>query len=192
MKVDDDVELETVDPARAVFGQRVKGFREQAGLSQRALSERMRAAGFRWHQTTANKTEAADRPVPVEEAVALAQIFGVTVDELVRAPGDERPLQDRLRALQLERVALLKETDELKRRAAGVTDELRRVAEQIEAIKKLIAAANSGSKDFPAARDEFFAAFGRGEAAELWDAEFPGGAVWSLGRDVQPAEGFRG
>jgi hypothetical protein len=44
----------------------------------------MRGAGFSWQQSTVAKTEAATRPVRVDEAAALAGIFGVTVDDLVR------------------------------------------------------------------------------------------------------------
>jgi len=43
----------------------------------------MRELGFGWRQTTAAKTEAAERPVPLGEVVALASLFGVGVHDLL-------------------------------------------------------------------------------------------------------------
>ncbi len=65
-----------------VFGARLRDLRQQHLLSQRQVAEAMVEQGFSWRQTTAAKTEAAERPVPLGEAVALARLFGTTVSDL--------------------------------------------------------------------------------------------------------------
>lgn len=64
----------------ARFGQRSRDARKTLGWSQRQLAEEMRSRGFAWTQTTASKTESADRPLLLGEAFALADILGVTLD----------------------------------------------------------------------------------------------------------------
>jgi transcriptional regulator with XRE-family HTH domain len=47
--------------------------------------------GHPWHQTTVAKLEGGKRPIRVDEAVALADIFGVDLEQLVqlrRSPSD--------------------------------------------------------------------------------------------------------
>jgi hypothetical protein len=45
----------------------------------------MEARGFRWHATTVARTESGERPVKLDEAAALADIFAVPLDSLGRA-----------------------------------------------------------------------------------------------------------
>ena len=71
----------------------------------------MLGAGFSWQQSTVAKTEAAARPVRVDEAAALAGIFGVTVDDLVRP--ELHPLTTRI---QLTAAALAEASRELAQR----------------------------------------------------------------------------
>lgn len=80
---------------RQHFGRHVRDQRQKATLSQRELAAQMNAAGFSWRQTTAAKVEAGERPVPVEEVVALATLFGVSIDSLVR-PTSSNTLADRI------------------------------------------------------------------------------------------------
>jgi transcriptional regulator with XRE-family HTH domain len=70
-----------------LFGRRLRDFRIIAGLTQRQLAERMVLAGFRMHQTTIAKTEAAERSASIGEAVELARILGVNLTDLVTEPG---------------------------------------------------------------------------------------------------------
>lgn len=49
----------------------------------------MQGLGFTWRQTTAAKTEAGNRPIRVNEAHALAEIFGVTVNDLLPYETDQ-------------------------------------------------------------------------------------------------------
>jgi transcriptional regulator with XRE-family HTH domain len=96
-------------------GQRVRELREQRGFSQQHVAMTMTMTrGHRWHQTTQAQTESGQRPLRLTEAVALADVLGVRVDELtqVRGTWHERGLaigelqrlaqqiEDRVRELQ--------------------------------------------------------------------------------------------
>lgn len=65
------------------FGVRVKELRTARGLAQQEVADGMAARGFSWRQTTVAKTERAQRPVLVDEAVGLADYFGVPLEVLV-------------------------------------------------------------------------------------------------------------
>ena len=53
-------------------------------MSQREVAEAVNArSGGRWMQSTVAKIEYADRPIRLNEVDALADVFGVTVSELV-------------------------------------------------------------------------------------------------------------
>jgi transcriptional regulator with XRE-family HTH domain len=99
----------------------------------------MNRAGFSWRQSTVAKTEAAARPVRVDEAAALAGILGVTVDDLVRP--ELHPLTARI---QLARGALAEADRELlQRERERQTAEWRRdeARERLEALQELARAA---------------------------------------------------
>lgn len=60
----------------------LRDLRETLNLSQEIVADRMRARGFRFTQSTVYKIEAGLRNVSVIEACALAQIYGIPVDDL--------------------------------------------------------------------------------------------------------------
>ena len=63
--------------------------RVRLDLSQRDVAQVMADRhNLGWHQTTVAKVEAGDRPVRVSEALALADVLGVHVDELLDQPAD--------------------------------------------------------------------------------------------------------
>lgn len=68
---------------REAFGARVRRLRRERGWSQNELRRRLAPLGWRVGQTTITKLENGDRPTPVEEAWALALVFGVTWDHLM-------------------------------------------------------------------------------------------------------------
>jgi transcriptional regulator with XRE-family HTH domain len=72
-----------VQGADAVLARRVREYRELSEQTQRQIAELMTAAGHRMHQTTVAKIESGDRPVTIGEAVALADVLGVILTELV-------------------------------------------------------------------------------------------------------------
>lgn len=57
--------------------------RRARGWSQQDVADAMSELGFSWQQTTAAKSEAAERPVPLDEAAALAALLGTSVDALL-------------------------------------------------------------------------------------------------------------
>jgi transcriptional regulator with XRE-family HTH domain len=109
--------------AEPLLGERVRALREARGWSQDTVAKRMASKGFSWRQTTVAKTEAADRPVRVNEAVALADLYGVDLDSLVRP--DLHPLAQRLQKARsiLEQVEHeLGEAERRVREMQGVVD----------------------------------------------------------------------
>jgi transcriptional regulator with XRE-family HTH domain len=62
----------------------VRSLRKGRGWSQEELARRMSAAGFAsWHQSTVGRTETGDRPLRLNEAVALSELFGVSLTRLL-------------------------------------------------------------------------------------------------------------
>jgi transcriptional regulator with XRE-family HTH domain len=66
-----------------VVGAQVRDRRLSLGLSQEAVANAMRVLGFNWLQTTVAKTEAADRPLRVNEVGALARVLDLTISDLL-------------------------------------------------------------------------------------------------------------
>jgi transcriptional regulator with XRE-family HTH domain len=66
------------------FGSRVREVRERLGMPQTHISTTMRMAhGFPWHQNTTGKVESGERPIKLAEAVAVAAILGVPLEDLI-------------------------------------------------------------------------------------------------------------
>lgn len=65
-----------------VFAQNVRAYRDFEGLTQTELARRMKMRGFPFHQQTIQRIEDHLRPVKLDEAYALAEVFGVTIDRL--------------------------------------------------------------------------------------------------------------
>src|SRR3954447_4046528 len=81
------------------FGARMRQARERAGISQGDLSVNLVLMhNVHWHQTTVGKIESGGRPIRLSEAVAVADLLGVPLDELAYDRGDDTP--------RVERVAL--------------------------------------------------------------------------------------
>lgn len=69
---------------RGELAGRVTRFRLRAELSQSEVARQMREAGFEnWNQMTASRTEKAKRDPSVFELIALANIFGTTIEAMV-------------------------------------------------------------------------------------------------------------
>jgi transcriptional regulator with XRE-family HTH domain len=98
---------DTVSSAEIRLGTWVRVARQGLGMSQDVLAERMELYGFKWQQTTVQKTEAATRPIRVNEAAALAEILGASLDEMTATSRAPRTLQQRVAHLE-EQVAELK------------------------------------------------------------------------------------
>lgn len=72
------------------FGEKLQSLRQRAGMSQDALAEKLnvsRQAVSRWER---------DETMPeTDKVVALADLFGVTTDYLLRPQSEEQPQQNR-------------------------------------------------------------------------------------------------
>ncbi|HLS13152.1 MAG TPA: helix-turn-helix transcriptional regulator [Beutenbergiaceae bacterium] len=79
-------------------GARARDLRAAKGLTQSEVAKLMVARGFSWRQTTVAKTEAAERPIRVNEAAALALSLGVSVLDLF-SPGDSEEEYETLQAV---------------------------------------------------------------------------------------------
>lgn len=71
------------------LGRAVRRARLGLGLSQTQLAEMMRRHGLRWNQVMVAKTEAAQRPIRVNEAVALAKVLGLDASHLIAGAAAE-------------------------------------------------------------------------------------------------------
>ena len=95
------------DP-RVVFPRRLWEVRTKAGLTQQQLADRMSLV-FKMHRSAIAKIEAGGRPVLLGEAVAIAQILGVDLRELITVPdydaGQRQRLEAQLEVRSLERQA---------------------------------------------------------------------------------------
>lgn len=76
------VPMETADQRLA---SNMRNVRHVAGLSQAAVAEAMTERGYTWHQQTVYRVEAGRQQVRLAEAVALAEVLGVTLDRLMLA-----------------------------------------------------------------------------------------------------------
>jgi transcriptional regulator with XRE-family HTH domain len=75
----------------AAFAQAVQRLREDRGWSQGELARRMVAAGWpSYSQMTVSRTEKLERPIRLNEALALARVFNVTLPLMISG-GDGGP-----------------------------------------------------------------------------------------------------
>jgi transcriptional regulator with XRE-family HTH domain len=89
-----------------VAGERIREIRTARHLTQAALAKAMKALGYSWLQTTVAKTEAAERPLRLNEATDLAGVLGVEVGYLLTPPltGMLAASQDLRELLRLEEI----------------------------------------------------------------------------------------
>jgi len=112
-----------------MIGERLKQVRLQRGLSQAGLAEQ---SGV-FQQQTILKIEKGTRPLRLDEAIRLAQVLGVTVNDLltsedradllmqlVHADAEAHRIEDRLAEIEQERSALEGEHAALKAQFAAI------------------------------------------------------------------------
>lgn len=120
----------------AVAGRRIRRLRQELGWSQADLAQRMCKRGFSWRQTTVTKTEAADRPLGFNEAVALADVFGTPIQVLARAPeADEAAILTRLEGVKGRADDAEREVNELRGSLAQAEDRAKRARVEIELLQ---------------------------------------------------------
>ncbi|MBA2768637.1 MAG: helix-turn-helix transcriptional regulator [Sporichthyaceae bacterium] len=89
-------------------GARIRDLRIRQGLPQGHLSTVMRVSyDFGWHQSTLTRVEAGERPLRLSEAVAVAEILGTDVADLLGAPSATMAV--RLRRARMRELSTLRE-----------------------------------------------------------------------------------
>ncbi len=113
------------------FGLRIKQLREARGWRQDELAQRLGSAlGKKIDPTTITRLEGGKRPVPLEEAVILAEMFGTDLNQLTAA--EEHPLVGRIlreqalaRQLQTEAASLAARHNEAVKQALDATKRIK-------------------------------------------------------------------
>jgi transcriptional regulator with XRE-family HTH domain len=82
------------DFSDSIFARKLREIRQQAGVTQQQIADRMTGAGHKLHRSAVAKIELGERPVTIGEAVQLAGVLGVPLMEMVT---------DRDAATELER-----------------------------------------------------------------------------------------
>lgn len=99
----------------------VRKHRKRRRLSQTELGRRMKAQGHPWHQMTVARTESGDRPLRLDEAIALAGIFDVSVSDLFTNRTLDDPEYEALReAVKAQESSLMAYTAMLGRAEAAL------------------------------------------------------------------------
>jgi transcriptional regulator with XRE-family HTH domain len=116
---------------RAIFilvtdnvGQRVRALRIDGGYSQQRLAEYVNRLDPRlnWMQTTVQKLETGNRSLYFDEAIALAAVFAISVDDLAygrRSPESKALARAELHHAKAELVKMFEES------IARIDDQLR-------------------------------------------------------------------
>lgn len=110
------------------FGTRVRTLRKNLEKSQQDIAEALAARhGLNLHQTAVAKIEAGTRPVKLTEALAIADVLGVHVDELLDRPQDSSAADQQLRAELHARLSEVQTiTRDLGKRERQLKDHLQR------------------------------------------------------------------
>ncbi len=122
--------VESLDPPddEARFAENLRHQREARGWSQGDLARRMQEAGWRnFHQTTISRIEKQERPIRLGEAKALAELFHVSLELLLR------PSREAVLARQLAEF-----TRDVNRQHGGIADETARLLGMQAALEILL------------------------------------------------------
>lgn len=100
----------------AAFATWLRKARAEAGLSQQKVADALRSQGYtHLHQSNLAKIERGERPVRLAEAVAMAELFGTTIDVALglKADAPQGPTAQALarRASALQRIQRLVEAE---------------------------------------------------------------------------------
>ncbi len=117
------------------MGERLRVLRISKGWSQAELATRMAGRDERWTQSTVAKTEAATRPIRLNELAALAETFNVPLAELVGSASDTSLGEEgHLRALILEDATLRARRREVQRQIEALDHELEVIEDELDRV----------------------------------------------------------
>jgi transcriptional regulator with XRE-family HTH domain len=66
-----------------LVGEQLRQLRKARGWSQEDVARKMSALGFGMHQSTVGRLESAQLPLRLNEAIALASLYGTSLDALL-------------------------------------------------------------------------------------------------------------
>lgn len=69
--------------SKNIIGNKLKKLRKNAGLTQKALAEKLQLEGCEFSDLTILRIERGDRFVPDYELLAIAKFFNISTDELL-------------------------------------------------------------------------------------------------------------
>jgi hypothetical protein len=98
----------------------------------------MKAYGYDWHQTLIGRIEAAQRPLRLNEAAALAALFGKSLTALTAKPiqhVEAALLEDRIERLQRDVTSLRQLEMEARREASAAADTHTAAAARVRAVE---------------------------------------------------------
>lgn len=89
--------------AERLAGQRLRELRTARKWPLHEVASRMKPYGYSWHQTVVAKIETGQRPLRLNEAIALARLFGVDLDDLLfdpTTPGHTEEIEEQIAELE--------------------------------------------------------------------------------------------
>jgi transcriptional regulator with XRE-family HTH domain len=135
----------TADP-REAFGRNVERLRKARGLNQATLARRLTAMGVEARQNTISRIEHGTRPVPIEEAVALAYALDLdAVEPLFADPAAGRHAVSS--ALASAIAAAQKKRDELQQQLELAQAELDKTERHLVGLHALLTDTDTGVFD---------------------------------------------
>lgn len=108
------------------IARRIREVREGQGLSQQAVADALTAKGHKFSRLMVTHTEAANRPITVEDLAALAVVLRVPVTHFFKAPDatEAQALNDQWLAYQSMDVALEELQEKIMQERAGIAASL--------------------------------------------------------------------
>lgn len=93
--------------ANDTFVKWLRASREATSLSQQHVADALKPLGISLHQSQVAKIERGERPLRLDEAVALASLFGATVDAALGLSSDPDVNTARIAQRSVDRSVLL-------------------------------------------------------------------------------------
>ena len=97
--------------AEKLAGRNLRALRTARHWPLREVAERMKAYGYTWHQTVVAKIETGQRPLRLNEAVDLADLYAVSLADLFAPPKGPDALDELRREAQALHTALEQEME---------------------------------------------------------------------------------
>ncbi|OBI42992.1 helix-turn-helix transcriptional regulator [Mycobacterium colombiense] len=104
------------------FRKRIKLERERRRMTQQDLVKALKTKGIELHETTIAKIERGDRSVRIDEASAVADVFGISLDALLGRRA--RPKSDRVHVLTAVADTAIRSTGQILDIADAVRDRI--------------------------------------------------------------------